>query len=126
MSLLIKTPAQWNLTKDRVLVDGEIQRVAPIIEAIVEHSFTTHPMRNRTVDEHKRRAEIATRTYFSLRANQWTEARAVSHLRQALNAALDMTQFNPVARTSYARDPFLFPDAGPRPAIALIDSAQGD
>lgn len=126
MSLLIKAPTQWSLTKDRVLVDGEIQRVAPLIEAIVEHSFATHPMRNRTVAEHKRRVEIATRTYFALRQHGWTEPRAVSHLRQALAAALDTTTFQPRERCSYVRDPFLFPDAGPRPAIALIDSAQGD
>lgn len=124
MTLLL-SPESWNLTKDRVLVDGEIQRVAPLIERIVEHSFTTHPMRNRTVAEHQRRVDIATKTYFSLRQQRWTEQRAVSHLRQALAANLDTTTFAPKARCSFVRDPFLFPDAGPRPAIALI-GAQGD
>jgi hypothetical protein len=82
-------------------------------------------MRNRTVAEHKRRVEIATRTYFALRQHGWTEQRAVSHLRQALNANLDTTQFRPVQRCSFVRDPILFPDAAPAPAIALI-GAQGD
>lgn len=124
MTLILNNP-QWTLAKDRVLVDGEIQRVAPIIEKIVEHSFTTHPMRNRTVAEHKRRVDIATSTYFTLRQQRWTEQRAVSHLRQALTAKLDTTTFAPKTRCSFVRDSFLFPDAGPRPAFALI-GAQGD
>lgn len=122
---LILNATPWSLTQDRVLVDGEIQRVAPLIERIVEHSFTTHPMRHRTVAEHTRRVDIATKTYFALRQQRWTEQRAVSHLRQALTASLDTTTFAPVQRCSFVRDSFLFPDAAPRPAIALT-GAQGD
>lgn len=122
----IRLTEQWDLTKDRVLVEGEMQRLAPILASLVEHSFVTHPMRNRTSAEHTRRVDLMVKTYFALRQQGWTEQRSVSHLRTALTANLDTTQFRPVQRCSYVRDPILFPDAGPRRAIALIDSAQGD
>lgn len=124
--MIIKTPEQWSLTKDRVLVDGEIQRIAPLLTTIVEHSFSTHPMRNRTAAEYKDRIDYVTKTYFSLRQRGWTEQRAVSHLRQALAAKLDTTSFTPRERCSFVRDPLLFPDAGPRTATALLGGAQGD
>ncbi len=126
MTTAIRIADKWDLSKDRVLVEGEMQRLAPILASLVEHSFVTHPMRNRTSAERERRVGLMVKTYFALRQQGWTEQRSVSHLRHALTANLDTTQFRTVQRCSYVRDPILFPDAGPRPAIALIDSAQGD
>jgi hypothetical protein len=123
MTLLL-APQRWNLTQDRVLVDGEMERVAPQIASVVEHSFSTHPMRNNTTAEHKRRVDFVTKAYFSFRQHGWTELRAVSHLRQVLTAHLNTTVFAPRERTMFVRDPLLFPDAAP--AFALIDSARGD
>lgn len=125
--MLIKTPQQWDLTQDRVFEEGEMQRVAPQLTAIVAHSFVTHPMRHPTTAEHKRRVDATTRIYFEFRRDKrWTEAKSINHVRAALVAELNTQAFNARDRGMYARDTLLFPDAGSRPAIALIDGARGD
>ncbi len=117
MTLLIKTPHQWDLTQDRVLEEGEMQRIGPTLGRIVTHSFETHPMRNPTNAELKRRVDLATRIYFELRRDlKWTPLRAISHVRAALKAKLDETTFKPRDRAMYARDPILFPGAAPMTA----------
>lgn len=122
---LIRVPHQWNLTQDRVFEEGEMARVGPQLATIVEHSFTTHPMRVTTTAEHKRRVDVVTKIYFELRRDKrWTETKAISHVRAALNASLDTTTFKPRDRGMYARDPLLFPAAAP--GFALIDGARGD
>lgn len=119
MTLLL-APPQWDLTQDRVLVDGEMARVGPQLAIIVENSFITHPMRVRTSAEHRRRVDLATKIYFELRRDKrWTEQRSINHVRAALSASLDTTRFQPRDRTMFVRDTLLYPDAGPRTAIAL-------
>lgn len=118
--MIILTPNRYDLSRDRVLTDDEIKRVAPAFVRVVEHSYLTHPMRNPTRAEYARRVDIVTTTYFELRkVNGWTETRALSHVRQALAAKLDTATFNPKRRAMFVRDALLFPDAAPRSAIAL-------
>lgn len=87
---------------------GDLQRVADAVTTVVEHSFTTHPMRHVTQAEVKRRTDFVLETFRFYRAERkWSVDKALSHLRHALAAALDTRNFEVRERTLYVPDPTL-------------------
>ncbi len=87
---------------------GDLTRVTASFAAVVEHSFTTHPMRHLTQAEVKRRTDFVVEKFRFYRAERkWPVDKALSHLRHALARALNTQDFEVRERVLYVPDPTL-------------------
>jgi hypothetical protein len=91
------------------LVTGELPRIAAAFERVIEDSYVTHPMRNRTTRENRRRGEIVCDAFKQMQGEfGWTTDRCLASLRDALAAKLDGRPWGPPKdRTLWAPDPTL-------------------
>lgn len=87
------------------LSPADRKRAWAAISAVVEDSFTTHPMRHTTRSEVKRRCDFAVdQVRLFLRERKWSLDKALSHLRPELSAHLDTRQLAIRERTLYVPD----------------------
>lgn len=94
------------------LFKGEIPRIAKAFERVIEDSYVTHPMRNRTTREDRRRGEIVCEAFRLMQGELgWETDRCLASLRDALAAKLDGRPWGPPKnRTLWAPDPTLHLD----------------
>lgn len=100
-------------------INGDYERIVRAFQEIVRDSLVTHPMRQLTGAEIKRRGKILEEHFRIMRGDKkWSLDRSLQEVRQALLAVLDGKEYEwpPDAQVLYGVDP------GMEPTAALLRS----
>lgn len=97
------------------ILSDKYGRILAAFEKVVEDSFVTHPMRNRTVGENRRRANLVIEAFRTMQGeHHWSTDQCLAHLPAALTAALDGRRWTlPKKRTLWGADAVKLADFGP-------------